>query len=147
MSHAQSGRPGDDCACREEEEEPAATEAVTVGQALQAVALSPAGGRPVDRAYASAIEAAEESATGLGRVVPGGVAAAAQRAAAANEHGAAVAVRDVLGDAAAGTPGDRAAGWVDAEKVAAATGRGGGGMGEVADALAAAAQINEGSAL
>ena len=101
----------------------------------------------MDRAYASAIEAAEESATGLGRVVPGGVAAAAQRAAAANEHGAAVAVRDVLGGAAAGTPGDRAATWVDAEKVAAATGRGGGGMGEVADALAAAAQINEGSAL
>jgi len=101
----------------------------------------------VDRAYASAIEAAEESATGLGRVVPGGVAAAAQRAAAANEHGAAVAVRDVLGDAAAGMPGDRAATWVDAEKVAAATRRGGGGMGEVADAVAAAAQINEGSTL
>ncbi|KAG2651911.1 hypothetical protein PVAP13_1NG321919 [Panicum virgatum] len=103
------------------------------------MALSPAGGRPVDRAYASAIEAAEESATGLGRVVPGGVAAAAQRAAAANEHGAVVAVRDVLGDAATGTPGDRAATWVEW--------RGGGGMGEVADAAVAAVQINEGSTL
>jgi len=146
MSRAQPGRPGDDGACREQEE-PVATEKVTVGQALQAAALSPAGGRPVDRAYASAVEATEKSAPGLSRAVPGGVAAAARRAAAANEHGAAVAVRDVLGGAAAGTPGDRAAGWVDAEKVAAATGSGGGGMGEVADALAAAAQINEGSAL
>ena len=146
MSRAQPGRPGDDGACREQEE-PVATEKVTVGQALQAAALSPARGRPVDRAYASAVETAEKSAPGLSRAVPGGVAAAARRAAVANEHGAAVAVRDVLGGAAAGTPGDRAATWVDAEKVAAATGRGGGGMGEVADALAAAAQINEGSAL
>ncbi|KAG2659397.1 hypothetical protein PVAP13_1KG354300 [Panicum virgatum] len=119
MSRAQPGRPGDDGACREQEE-PVATEKVT---------------------------AAEKSAPGLSRAVPGGVAAAARRAAAANEHGAAVAVRDVLGGAAPGTPGDRAATWVDAEKVAAATGRGGGGMGEVADALAAAAQINEGSTL
>ncbi|PAN06742.1 hypothetical protein PAHAL_1G285300 [Panicum hallii] len=151
MSHAKRGRPSDDVdddACREEREEPAATETVTVGQALQAVALSPAGGRPVDRADASAVEAAERSATGLGRAVPGGVAAAAQRAKEANEHGDAVTtVRDVLGDAAAVTPGDRAATWVDAEKVAAATGRGGGGMGEVADAVAAAAQINQGSTL
>ncbi|RCV07045.1 hypothetical protein SETIT_1G212500v2 [Setaria italica] len=167
MRHAQPSRPGggvNDGASRDES--PAATETVTVGQALQAVALSPAGARPVDRADASAIQATEKSVTGLGRVVPGGVAAAAHRAAEANEREAAAAdardggevgkvvtLRDVLGDAASVMPAgsNRAATWVDAEKVAAATGssagRGGGGMGEVADALAAAAHINEGSTL
>ncbi|CAN6244893.1 unnamed protein product [Urochloa humidicola] len=159
MSHAQLGRPGDvnDDACREEESAP--TETVTVGQALQAAALSPAGARPVDRADASAVEAAEKSATGLDRVVPGGVAAAVQQAAETNEQdqataeeGKVVMLRDVLGDASKVMQADdRGATWVDAEKVAAATGGStgmeDGGMGEVADALAAAAQINEGSTL
>lgn len=141
-------------------EEAAATGQVTIGQALRAVALSPAGDRPVDRADAAAVQAAEASATGQGggAVIPGGVAAAAQRAAETNarrppearggEHGKAVTLRDVLGDAsAAAVLGDRAVTWVDAERVAAASGREGGGMGEVADALAAAAQMNEGSTL
>nr|CAB3447059.1 unnamed protein product [Digitaria exilis] len=155
-SHAQPGRPGDDVTdgAKEEEEEPAAMETLTVGQALRAVAMSPAGARPVDRADAAAVEAAEKSATGLGVVVPGGVAAAAHKAAETNEHeeeAKAVTLRDVLGDATKAMPGDRAATWVDAEKVAAAmgssAGREGGGMGEVADAMAAAAQINETSTL
>ncbi|CAN6252107.1 unnamed protein product [Urochloa humidicola] len=161
MSHAQPGRPGgvNNDACREEESSAPTEAPVTVGQALQAAALSPAGARPVDRADASAVEAAEKSATGLGRVVPGGVAAAVQQAAETNEQEAAaeegkvaVTLRDVLGKAPKlMQAGDRAATWVDAEKVAAATGGSagmeGGGMGEVADALAAAAQINEGSTL
>ncbi|KAF8693601.1 hypothetical protein HU200_039006 [Digitaria exilis] len=157
-AHAQPGRPGDDVtdgAKEEEEEEPAAMETLTVGQALRAVALSPAGARPVDRADAAVVEAAEKSATGLGVVVPGGVADAAHKAAETNEHeeaaGEAVTLGDVLGDATKAMPGDRAATWVDAEKVAAAmgssAGREGGGMGEVADAMAAAAQINETSTL
>uniref|UniRef100_K3ZLA7 SMP domain-containing protein n=1 Tax=Setaria italica TaxID=4555 RepID=K3ZLA7_SETIT len=64
-----------------------------------------------------------------------------------------VMLRDVLGGTASVMPAgsNRAATWVDAEKVAAAmgsnAGRGGGGMDEVADALAAATQINEGSTL
>jgi hypothetical protein len=65
-----------------------------------------------------------------------------------------VTLRDVLGDAVAvmaPTGSNRVATWVDAERVAAATGGSsvgsGGGMGEVADAVAAAAQINEGSTL
>ncbi|CAL4887037.1 unnamed protein product [Urochloa decumbens] len=161
MSHAQAkpGRPGDVNDDAMEESAVDATETVTVRQALQAVALSPAGARPVDRADASAVEAAEKSASGMGHVVPGGIAAAVQQAAETNEHDAGeegtkvVMLRDVLGgDASAVMPGsNKAATWVDAEKVATATGssagRGGGGMGEVADALAAAAQINEGSTL
>ncbi|CAL5057448.1 unnamed protein product [Urochloa decumbens] len=129
-----------------EESAAAATETVTVGQALQAVALSPAGARPVDRADASAVEAAEKSASGMGHVVPRLPAGQAGRE-------VVVTLRDVLGgDASVVMPGsNKAATWVDAEKVAAATGssagRGGGGMGEVADAVAAAAQINQGSTL
>lgn len=142
-------------------EEAAATGQVTIGQALRAVALSPAGDRPVDRADAAAVQAAEASAMGQGggAVIPGGVAAAAQQAAETNatrppearggEHGKAVTLRDVLGGdaSAAAVLGDRAVTWVDAERVVAASGREGGGMGEVADALAAAAQMNEGSTL
>lgn len=138
-------------------EEAASTGQVTIGQALRAVALSAAGDRPVDRADAAAVQAAEASATGQGggAVIPGGVAAAAQRVAETNarrppearggEHGKTVTLRDVLGDAS--VLGDRAVTWVDAERVAAASGREGGGMGEVADAVAAAAQMNEGSTL
>ncbi|OEL19218.1 hypothetical protein BAE44_0019765 [Dichanthelium oligosanthes] len=158
MSQDLPGRPGDvdDDACRKEE--PAATETVTIGQALQAAALSWAGDRPVDRADASAVEAAEKSATGLGGVLPWAsrprhigprrrtnVTKPPTRVAAARRM---MTLRDVLGDASAVMPaGGKAATWVDAEKVAAATGRGGGGMGEVADAVAAAAHINEGSTL
>ncbi|CAL4968556.1 unnamed protein product [Urochloa decumbens] len=159
MSHTQAkpGRSGDVNDDAMEESAVAATETVTVGQALQAVALSPAGARPVDHADASAVEAVEKSTTGMGHVAPRGVAAAAQQAAETNEHDAGeegkvvVTLRDVLGGDASAMmmPGsNKAATWVDAEKVAAATGssagRGGGGMGEVADAVAAAAQINEG---
>lgn len=172
MRHAQPSRPSgggvNDGGARREGST-AATETVTVGQALQAVALSPAGARPVDRVDASAIQAVEKSATGLGRAVPGGIAAAAHQAAETNEGEAAagargaaggggverkVTLRDVLGDAVAvmaPTGSNRVATWVDAERVAAATGGSsagsGGGMGEVADAVAAAAQINEGSTL
>uniref|UniRef100_A0A1S4BD04 Late embryogenesis abundant protein D-34-like n=3 Tax=Nicotiana TaxID=4085 RepID=A0A1S4BD04_TOBAC len=56
---------------------------VTIGEALELAALS-AGDKPVDESDAAAIQAAEVRATGLGHVVPGGVGAEAQRAAAVN---------------------------------------------------------------
>ncbi|CAL4968568.1 unnamed protein product [Urochloa decumbens] len=127
-----------------------ATDAVTVGEALQA---APGDDRPVSLADAAAVQAAEMRATGLGGSLPGGVAAAAQRAAEANmaEGKAAVRIRDVLGDAAAALPADKVATREDAEKVAAAAARnvgkraGAGGKGSgVVEAVAAAADMNEG---
>lgn len=61
----------------------AAGDAVTIGEALEATALS-AGNKPVDKSDVAAIQAAEVRATGLGNVVPGGVGAEAQAAAARN---------------------------------------------------------------
>ncbi|CAN6244892.1 unnamed protein product [Urochloa humidicola] len=133
------------------------TDAVTVGEALQAAASD----RPVSLADAAAVQAAEMRATGLGGNLPGGVAAAAQKAAEANmaqqEGGggkaAAVRIGDVVGDAAAALPANKVATREDAVKVAAAAARnegkraGGGGGGKgigVVDAVAAAADMNEG---
>jgi hypothetical protein len=140
-----------------------ATDAVTVGEALQAAAQTSAGDRPVGLADAAAVQAAEMRATGLGGNVPGGVAAAAQQAAEANMKmgagqeggsGRVVRVRDVLGDAAAALPADKVATREDAEKVAAAATRnegkragaavGAGRKGDVVEAVAAAADMNEG---
>ncbi|KAJ8543157.1 hypothetical protein K7X08_005680 [Anisodus acutangulus] len=58
--------------------------AVTVGEALEAVALKPAGDKPIDESDAAAIQAAEARATGRSEVVPGGVGAEAKRAASIN---------------------------------------------------------------
>ncbi|KAK3158318.1 hypothetical protein QOZ80_2AG0135560 [Eleusine coracana subsp. coracana] len=141
--------------------QPTTGAAVTIGEALQAVALSPAGDRLVDHADAAAVRAAESRATGLiSEVVPGGVAAAAQRAAEANtearergdgeEEKKATLLRDVLGNATAVMPANKVATWEDAMAVASASaGReaGVGGMGEVADAVAAAAEMNDGRTL
>ncbi|CAN6238472.1 unnamed protein product [Urochloa humidicola] len=126
------------------------TDAVTVGEALQAAARTSGGDRPVSHADAAAAQAAEARATGLGGNLPGGVAAAAQRAAEANAAAAggkaAVRVRDVVGGAAAALPANKVATREDAKKVAAAAARNEGksaGSG-VVDAVAAAAEMNEG---
>lgn len=58
---------------------------VTIGEALEATALS-LGDKPVDRKDAAAIQAAETRATGEFKARPGGLAAAAQAAAATNER-------------------------------------------------------------
>ncbi|OEL19219.1 hypothetical protein BAE44_0019762 [Dichanthelium oligosanthes] len=141
-----------------------ATDAVTVGEALQAAAQTSAGDKPVDLADAAAVQAAEMRATGLGGNVPGGVAAAAQQAAQRNMHEAGggghdgskvMRLRDVVGDAAAVLPANKVATREDADKVAAAAARnegkragaggvGGGGNGGVVEAVAAAADMNEG---
>jgi hypothetical protein len=103
----------------------------------------------VDHADAAAVQAAVESATGQGGgvIVPGSVAAVAQRAAETNttppeetrggeEAEKQMTLRDVLGDASAMVPGDRAATFVDAEKVtAASSGREGGGCADERGAI------------
>ncbi|WVZ74837.1 hypothetical protein U9M48_022963 [Paspalum notatum var. saurae] len=145
-----------------DQEVAAATDAVTIGEALQAAAQTSAGDRPVGVADAAAVQAAEARATGLCGTVPGGVAAAAQQAAEANmkppqvEGGgkARLSLRDVVGDdaAAAALPADKVATREDAEKVAAAAARnavkGAGAAGNkgsgVVEAVAAAADMNEG---
>lgn len=114
-----------------------ATDAVTIGEALQAAA-----------------QAAEMRATGLGGNVPGGLAAAVQRAAETNakraEGGGRVTLRDVVAsDAAAAAllPANKVATREGAEKVAAAAARNvgeGTGKGGIVDAVAAAADVNEG---
>uniref|UniRef100_A0ACD6A1H7 Uncharacterized protein n=1 Tax=Avena sativa TaxID=4498 RepID=A0ACD6A1H7_AVESA len=130
-----------------------ATDAVTIGEALQAAASD----APVGLADAAAVQAAETRATGLGRVVPGGVAAAAQKAAETNVRlgggvGDAdeemVRLRDVVGGATAVLPANKAVTREDARKVAAAAAAernaAGGGGSDVADAVGAAAEMNQG---
>ncbi|KAL6634070.1 hypothetical protein ACP70R_026741 [Stipagrostis hirtigluma subsp. patula] len=137
-----------------------ATDAVTIGEAIQAAGLTSAGDKPVDLADAAAVQAAEMRATGLGGNVPGGVAAAAQRATEANmkleargggddeAEAGKVRLRDVVGDAAAALPANKVATREDAEKVAAAAkrnaGKGSCAGGGVVEAVAAAADMNKG---
>jgi hypothetical protein len=70
---------------------------VTIGEALEATALA-AGEQPVERSDAAAIQAAESRATGLDANVPGGLAAQAQSAAAANARAARDEDKTTLGD-------------------------------------------------
>lgn len=74
-----------------------APDAITVGEALEAAALS-AGNKPIDESDAAAIQAAETRATGLGHVVPGGVGAKAQSAAAHNIRTTRDELKTKLGD-------------------------------------------------
>lgn len=60
-------------------------DAITIGGALEAAGQS-AGYKPVSRSDAAAIQAAEHMATGSNITIPGGLAAAAQSAAAYNEE-------------------------------------------------------------
>ena len=62
---------------------PALRDAVTIGDALEATALS-AGDKPVDQSDAAAIQATEMRATGTNEISPGGVGATAQSAATRN---------------------------------------------------------------
>ncbi|CAM0948646.1 unnamed protein product [Alopecurus aequalis] len=119
-----------------------ATDAVTVGEALQAAASD----APVGLADAAAVQAAETRATGLGRVVPGGVAAAAQKAADTNmrDEEEKVRLRDVVGSATAVLPANKMVTRADARKVADAAERNARGGSDVADAVAAAAEMNQG---
>ncbi|CAK9151092.1 unnamed protein product [Ilex paraguariensis] len=125
-------------------------DAITVGEALEATALA-AGDKPVDQGDASAIQAAEARATGLGQVTPGGVGAAAQSAASFNaqlifdENKTKLA--DVLADATTRLPDDKPVTREDAQGVIAAEIRKKPDMathpGGVAGSMAAAARLNQ----
>lgn len=65
--------------------DPQSADTVTIGEALEATALS-LGDKPVDHKDAAAIQAAETRATGESKARPGGLAVAAQAAASTNEQ-------------------------------------------------------------
>ncbi|XP_059652676.1 late embryogenesis abundant protein 47-like [Cornus florida] len=123
---------------------------ITIGEALEATALT-LGHKPVDYSDAAAIQAAEVRATGRTNIVPGGVAAAAQSAATRNARTARdedkTKLADILTDAAAKLPADKAVTRRDAEGVIGAELRNDPNLttrpGGVAASVAAAARINQ----
>ncbi|EAY88627.1 hypothetical protein OsI_10103 [Oryza sativa Indica Group] len=129
-------------------EEPAK---ITIGEALEAAALA-AGGTPVERSDAAAIQAAEAKATGTDTYMPGGLAAQAQSAAVANLWTARDADKtklgDVLSNATAKLAADKEVESGDAARVAGAETRNKPGAaarpGGVAASMAAAARLNRG---
>ncbi|GFZ13618.1 seed maturation protein [Actinidia rufa] len=128
---------------------PALRDAVTIGDALEATALS-AGDKPVDQSDAAAIQAAEMRATGTNEISPGGVGATAQSAATRNVRAMRdedkTKLSDVLEDASAKLPSDKVATREDAEGIIGAEIRNNPRMathpGGVADSVAAAARLN-----
>lgn len=70
---------------------------ITISEALEATAFA-VGRKPVERSDAAAIQAAEARATGLDANIPGGLAAQAQSAAAANAWTARDEDKTKLGD-------------------------------------------------
>ncbi|XP_021907619.1 late embryogenesis abundant protein D-34-like [Carica papaya] len=126
-------------------------EAITIGEALEATALSGAGDKPVDRTDAAAIMAAEMRATGGSEVPPGGVGSAAQSAAVRNERTMVdeekITLSDVLAHVTEKMEGDKVVTRVDAEGVIGAELRNDPDMvttpGGVAEMVAAAASVNQ----
>jgi hypothetical protein len=59
-------------------------DAITIGEALEASGLTPAGDKPLEQSDAAAIQAAEMRATGKNHTEPGGLGAIAQSAATKN---------------------------------------------------------------
>ncbi|PWZ57719.1 Late embryogenesis abundant protein D-34 [Zea mays] len=131
-----------------------AGQAVTIGEALEATALA-AGDAPVERSDAAAIQAAEARATGLDANVPGGLAAQAQSAAAANSWAWGdedkATLGDVLANATARLVADKPVESADALGVAGAENRnrndGTARPGGVAASMAAAARLNRNEAV
>ncbi|XP_062171758.1 late embryogenesis abundant protein D-34-like [Alnus glutinosa] len=123
---------------------------ITIGEALEASAQS-AGNKAVDQSDASAIEAAEVSATGTNVITPGGLAATAQSAATYNARvdrdEDKIKLRDVLTGATSKLPVDKAVTREDAEGVVSAELRNNPNPvtqpGGVAASVAAAARLNE----
>ncbi|KAM3356289.1 late embryogeneis abundant protein 31 [Capsicum galapagoense] len=124
--------------------------AITIGQALEAAAQT-IPGKPVDQCDAAAIQAAEVRATGSNVIIPGGVAATAQSAAAYNESMIRdedkVKLGDVLSSATKMLPADKPATRQDAEGVVGAELRNKPDMsttpGGVAASVTVAARMNE----
>ncbi|XP_028792261.1 late embryogenesis abundant protein D-34-like [Neltuma alba] len=123
---------------------------LTIGQALEATAHT-VGDKPVEQSDAAAIEAAEMRATGRNEIIPGGLAAVAQKAAAYNtgcvREEDEIKMSDIVSGATIKLPADKEATRQDAVEVVAAevgnspnvsTTRGG-----VAASVAAAVRLNE----
>ncbi|BBH10286.1 Seed maturation protein, partial [Prunus dulcis] len=122
-------------------------DAITIGEALEATALS-AGDEPIDKSDAAAIQAAEMKATGRTEIDPGGVAAMAQYAASVNPRDVnKKKLGDVLQDATQKLPADKVVTREDAKAVIGAEIRNSPTMsttrGGVAESLAAAARLNQ----
>lgn len=123
---------------------------ITIGDALEATARA-GGGRPIDRADAEAIRAAEMSAHGADVAMPGGLGDQARAAARANAQatrdGDKVKLGDVLSGATAKLAGDKAARTEDATRVLQAEtfndAEAGARAGGVGAALTTAARLNE----
>ncbi|CAL2280833.1 unnamed protein product [Prunus armeniaca] len=122
-------------------------DAITIGEALEATALS-AGDKPIDRSDAAVIQAAEMKATGRTEIAPGGVAAMAEYAASVNPRDVnKTKLGDVLEDATQKLPADKVVTREDAKAVIGAEMRNSPTMsttgGGVAESLAAAARLNQ----
>ncbi|GMY16689.1 late embryogenesis abundant protein D-34 [Fagus crenata] len=125
-------------------------DAITIGEALEATALS-IGDKPIDQSDAAAIQAAEMRATGTNEITPGGVAAMAQSAADVNPRVMLdenkTTLSDVLADATGRLQADKAVTREDAEGVIGAEIRNKPDMsttiGGVAASIAAAARLNQ----
>ncbi|KAL4384885.1 hypothetical protein GQ457_15G023080 [Hibiscus cannabinus] len=126
------------------------TDPITVGEALEAAALS-AADKPIEQSDAAAIQAAERRATGCNETLPGCVAAEAQSAATRNSRTMRsedkTTLSDVLSDASRMLPRDKVVSREDADRVVAAEMRNNPDMrttpGGVAASMAAAARVNE----
>ncbi|KAI4349495.1 hypothetical protein L6164_010078 [Bauhinia variegata] len=126
-------------------------DAITVGEALEASAVSVAGDKPVDQSDAAAIQAAGVRATGSDEIKAGGIGAKAQSAATHNARTIPfeqkITISDVLSDAKEKLGGDKAVTREDAEAVIGAEIRNKPDMtttpGGVAASVAAAASLNQ----
>ncbi|EEF41678.1 late embryogenesis abundant protein D-34 [Ricinus communis] len=124
---------------------------ITIGEALEATAYSAAGDKPIDQSDAAAIKAAEVRALRSNETPLGGIGAQAQSAADINARVMRdedkTTLSDVLSDATAQLPADRAVRREDAEGVISAEIRNKPDMrttpGGVAASMAAAARLNQ----
>ncbi|KAK6265801.1 hypothetical protein QUC31_016638 [Theobroma cacao] len=124
--------------------------AITIGEALEATAQTTRD-KPVDQSDAAAIQAAEVRATGSNVIIPGGLAATAQSAAAqnasVNRNEEKIRLNEVLTGATAKLPADKAVTRQDDEGVVSAELRNNPNVatrpGGVAASIAAAARLNE----
>ncbi|WJX18615.1 hypothetical protein P8452_08396 [Trifolium repens] len=126
-------------------------DAITIGEALEASGLTPAGDKPLEQSDAAAIQAAEMRATGKNHTEPGGLGARAQSAATKNTRTMPDLQKTTLADVVSGAReklgGDKAVTREDAEGVIGAELRNKADMrttpGGVAETVAAAATLNQ----
>uniref|UniRef100_A0A0D6QSH2 SMP domain-containing protein n=1 Tax=Araucaria cunninghamii TaxID=56994 RepID=A0A0D6QSH2_ARACU len=127
----------------------AASDGITIGQALHAAAMT-RGDEPIDDNDARAVQAAEKRATGFPALEKGGLAATAQAASELNprvDDLGKTTISNVLMAASVDLPTDKEVTTEDAEKIMEAECRGGSGghprPGGIREAMKAAANLNE----